>query len=222
MMTRRSWRPAARYVVPAGLLGVRLLVARRRAGWLLLGAAGAAASFFRDPEREVGRDRHTVYAAADGVVTGVDEAVEEPWLPAGEVVRIRTFLSLHNVHVTRTPVTGTLTETENVHGGFAPALLGRADGNRRNRLAIDGPAGRVVVVLIAGSVARTITMWVGRGSRLAAGERLAIIHFGSRTDVLLPRDGVEVLVATGARVRAGVTPLARYHAAKGSAECEDI
>jgi phosphatidylserine decarboxylase len=71
----------------------------------------------------------------------------------------------------------------------------------------------VVLVLIAGLVARRISRWVGVGDGVRAGQRISLIHFGSRTDVLLPGEAVEVLVAPGDRVRAGLTPLARYHRA---------
>ena len=72
-----------------------------------------------------------------------------------------------------------------------------------------GPAGPVVVVQVAGAIARTISNWVRVGDQLVAGQRLGVIHFGSRTDVLLPRGTADVLVAKGNRVHAGVTPLAR-------------
>ena len=68
----------------------------------------------------------------------------------------------------------------------------------------------LVLVLIAGLVARRISRWVGPGDAVAAGERISLIHFGSRTDVLLPGGDVEVLVRPGDKVRAGRTPLARY------------
>jgi phosphatidylserine decarboxylase len=139
----------------------------------------------------------------------VDEDVEEPWLPGGRAARVTVFLSLTDVHVNRSPVEGQVTRQEELGDGFAPALFRGAQDNRRNRISLDGPAGPVVVVQVAGALARTITSWVGVGDKVAAGERLGIIHFGSRTDVLLPRGGAEILVSRGTRVTAGVTPLAR-------------
>ena len=67
----------------------------------------------------------------------------------------------------------------------------------------------LVVVQVAGAIARTISNWVQVGDRVVAGQRLGVIHFGSRTDVLLPRGTADVLVSKGTRVHAGVTPLAR-------------
>jgi len=183
-----------------------LLLTGRRAGWMGVGTALASLAFFRDPERVLDPEPNTVYATADGVIVGVAEA-SDPWMPE-QALRISTFLSLHDVHVIRSPVAGGITLFEEVKGGFAPAFLGRAGLNLRKRLAIEGPAGRVVVVQIAGMLARRITSWASVGSRVTTGQRVGLIHFGSRTDVLLPADRFEARVRVGERVRAGVTPIA--------------
>lgn len=208
-MTRQSWNEAKRYVLTPLFAGALLLALGRRSGWLGVLAAAVAALFFRDPERPLVPEPGVVYAAADGAVTGV-EKVRDPWLPGGEAVRISTFLSLHDVHVNRSPVSGRVVGVEEVKGGFFPALFERSGENHRNRIAIDGEFGRVVVVQISGMIARRIACWVGAGDRLRAGQRIGLIHFGSRTDVLLPAGSAEVLVRPGERVRAGATPLARY------------
>ncbi|MDP9398511.1 MAG: phosphatidylserine decarboxylase [Actinomycetota bacterium] len=215
-MTRRSWQAGRPYVLAVLLVGAALVPRRRRAGWFVVGLSGAVAAFFRDPDRPLPTDPGVVYAAADGVVTGVDARVPEPWLPGGEGTRVRTFLSLHNVHVNRSPVRGRVARVESREGGFAPALFARAEENRRRRLALDGPAGPLVVVQVAGLLARRISGWVGEGDRVAAGERIGMIHFGSRTDVLLPPGRADILVRAGDRVRAGVTPLARYSSQTGA------
>lgn len=208
-MSRRTWPLARRYAAAPLAVGVSLVLAGRRSGWAAVGLGAAVVAFFRDPERPPPLDPSLVVAASDGFVTGVDEDVEEPWLPGGRATRVTVFLSLTDVHVNRSPVAGRVTRQEELGDGFAPALFHGAKDNRRNRIALDGPAGPVVVVQVAGALARTITSWVGPGDRVAAGERLGIIHFGSRTDVLLPRGSAEVLVSRGTRVHAGVTPLAR-------------
>lgn len=209
-MSRHTWPASRRYLVPPVVLGAPLAVSGRRSGWALLGLAAAVAAFFRDPERPLPQDPGLVYAASDGYVTSVKHDVEEPWLPGGHATRVTVFLSLTNVHVNRSPVAATLRRSEQVGEGFAPALLKGAQDNRRNRLLLEGPAGPVVVVQVAGAVARTISNWVAVNDRLVAGQRLGVIHFGSRTDVLVPVESVDVLVSRGTRVRAGVTPLARY------------
>jgi phosphatidylserine decarboxylase len=210
MITRRSWQTAKPYVLGPLLLGiVLLLVRRRRSGLLATGTAGAILMFFRDPERPLDPDPDVVYAAADGVVTDVEDA-HEPWIPGGEALRISTFLSIHNVHVNRSPVQGSVTKMEEVAGGFLPAFLGGSKGNYQNRIAIDGSKGRAVVAQIAGVVARRISRWIEIGDSLAAGQRIGLIHFGSRTDVILPAGSVDPLVSPGDLVKAGTTPLARY------------
>jgi phosphatidylserine decarboxylase len=208
-VSRRTWPLARRYAAAPLVVGVPLVLAGRRSGWAALGLGAAVVAFFRDPERPPPRDPSLVVAASDGFVTGVDTDVEEPWLPGGRATRVTVFLSLTDVHVNRSPVAGRITRQEELGDGFAPALFRGAKDNRRNRIALDGPAGPVVVVQVAGALARTITSWVEPGDRVAAGERLGIIHFGSRTDVLLPAGRADVLVSRGTRVRAGVTPLAR-------------
>lgn len=208
-MSRLTWTLARRYALPPLALGVPLLLSGRRSGWLPVGLAGAVVAFFRDPERPLPQDSDLVYAASDGFVTGVDDDVEEPWLPGGRATRITVFLSLTDVHVNRSPLPGRVLRMERLGQGFAPALLSSAKDNRRNRLLLDGPAGPVVVVQVAGALARTISNWVKVGDDVVAGQRLGLIHFGSRTDVLLPPGAAEVLVSRGTRVHAGVTPLAR-------------
>jgi phosphatidylserine decarboxylase len=202
----RALREARRYVLYALVGDLMLLLSGRRAGWMGAGAALASVAFFRDPERVLDPEPDTVYATADGVIVGVERA-SDPWL-AEQALRISTFLALYDVHVIRSPVAGGITLSEEIQGGFAPAFLGRAGANLRKRLAIEGPAGRVVVVQIAGMLARRITSWTGLGSRLATGQRVGLIHFGSRTDVLLPADRFEARVRVGERVKAGVTPIA--------------
>jgi len=211
MITQRSWQTARPYVLAPLALGTALLLAGRwRSGLAGLGVAGASLLFFRDPERALEPDPDVVYAPADGFITDVEEA-HEAWIPGGEALRISTFLSIHNVHVNRSPIEGSVTKMEEVAGRFVPAFLGGAkEENHQNRIAIDGPRGRAVVVQIAGMVARRISRWVETGESVTAGQRIGLIHFGSRTDVLLPTRAADPLVSTGDRVRAGKTPLARY------------
>ena len=216
MISHRTWLIARRYVLAPLFLGVVLLSRGRRSGLLALGVAGAILTFFRDPERPLDPDPDVVYAAADGFVMDVEE-VHEAWIPGGDALRISTFLSIHNVHVNRSPVEGSVTKMEEIAGKFVPAFLGGSkDQNHQNRIVIDGPKGRAVVVQIAGMVARKISRWVDAGERIAAGQRIGLIHFGSRTDVLLPTGSADPLVRPGDRVRAGVTPLARYRKEEGT------
>lgn len=208
-MTGRSWKAARPYVLAPLIGGCILLLLGRCTGWMFLLAAGAVAAFFRDPERMAERSPEVLYAAADGVVREVDE-VRDSIMPRGAAMRISTFLSLHNVHVNRSPVGGMISRVREMDGGFSPALFAGSEDNRRNRIEVRGERGPVVVVQKAGMIARRISTWVRAGDRVSAGGRIGLIHFGSRTDVLLPAGSADILVRPGDRVRAGITPLARY------------
>ncbi len=217
-MTWRSLREARRYLLAAVAVELALTLAPVRAlrGQLMLGVGVACLIFFRDPSRTVVREPDTIYAPADGVVTGV-ERVSDPWLPEAEAIRIATFLAIYDVHVNRSPTSGWIAAVEETAGGFAPAFLARARSNYRKRLAIDDGRRRVVLVQFAGLLARRISSWRWLGDRVEAGERIALIHLGSRADVLFPATDADALVEVGRRVRAGVTPIARYRVAEGTA-----
>lgn len=197
------------------LADLAVALSGRRAGWAAVSTGLASLLFFRDPERPLEPEAGTVYATADGIIAGVDET-SDAWMP-DRALRVSTFLSIHNVHVIRSPSAGTIAAAEEIKGGFAPAFLARSGQNLRKRLAIDGNSGRVVLVQTAGMVARKITSWTDLGCGVAAGQRVGLIHLGSRTEVLLPADRFQALVRPGQRVKAGVTPIARsLHGENGS------
>ena len=209
MISTRSWRVARRYALPPLVTGGVLAAVRSRVALVPLGCAAGVLLFFRDPERSVLPDPALVYAPADGVVTDVARGSAD-WVPIRDAVTISTFLSLHNVHVTRSPTAGGVASRDELDGRLSPALSPASSAhNRQTRFAIDGPRGRVGVVLVAGALARRITAWVDVGEQVRAGTRLGLIHFGSRVDVILPADRYEPLVRRGTRVRAGQTPVAR-------------
>ncbi len=194
---------AAALAIPAALVNRRLI-------WPPLILAGAITAFFRDPPRTTPANSDLLYAAADGYILTVDE-VAEPWFLGGRGLRIVTFLSIFDVHVNRSPVAGKLIKTRHINGGYAAAMdRAGSELNERQLLAIAGERGPVVVVQIAGLIARRIRRWVEPGATLRAGQKLGMIKFGSRTDVIVPLDQAEALVTKGARVYAGITPIARY------------
>lgn len=208
-MSLRSLREARRYLLAAAATEATLAPLRVLKGRLLLVVSLACLVFFRDPARPLALEPDVLYAPADGTVTGV-ETVSDHWLPGGEALRISTFLALYDVHVNRSPVTGRITAAQETPGAFAPAFLERAHGNHSKRLAIEDGSRRVVLVQFAGMLARRIASWVWLGDRVDAGQRIALIHLGSRADVLVPAAEAHPLVCVGQRVRAGVTPIARY------------
>lgn len=208
-MSRRSLREARRYVLAAAAAEAALAPLHALKGRLLLGVSLACLVFFRDPARTLAPEPDTVYAPADGTVVAVD-TVADDWLPGGEALRVSTFLAIYDIHVNRSPAAGRIAAADETPGGFAPAFLARARTNHRKRLAIEDGSRRVVLVQFAGMLARRISSWAWLGDRVEAGQRIALIHLGSRADVLVPAVAARPLVAAGQRVRAGITPIARY------------
>ena len=181
----------------------------RRAG---LAAAGANAGFFRHPNRTPPTRPGLVVAPADGLVCLIEEAAAPPELGRGsEVVpRISIFLSLLDAHVQRAPVGGEVLAVEHRPGSFHSADLAEASAdNERNSVVIRTPEGHeVVVVQIAGLIARRIVCDVHPGETVKIGDTYGLIRFGSRLDTYLPA-GSEVLIELGQHSLAGETVLAR-------------
>jgi phosphatidylserine decarboxylase len=151
--------------------------------WL---AVAFVLQFFRDPPRVIPKEPGVLVCPADGKVIAVDE-VEDPFLkrPAR---RISIFMNVVNVHTNRMPLAGTVVERWYHHGSFLNAALDKASrDNERNALHIRSDDGQdVVVVQVAGLIARRILCYVRPGDQVARGERYGFIRFGSRVDVYLP------------------------------------
>lgn len=182
--------------------------------WLSLAFALFCAFFFRDPARVTPARPGLVVAPADGRVVSVAEAAPPAELALGEEPRWRVaiFLSVLDVHVNRSPVDGTVTRIAYQPGKFLNAALDKAsEENERNAIALELADGRTVaLVQIAGLVARRIVCEARVGEALAAGQRIGLIRFGSRTDLYLP-PGVAPLVAEGQRMVGGETVVADLH-----------
>ena len=185
---------AAWWVAAVGAAALR----RPRATAVLVGAAGVATTFFRDPERPA--SPAGVLAPADGRITVVDRR------PDGRV-RVATYMSLRDVHVNRAPCDGVVIGLRRRRGGFLPAWHKDSERNERMDWRLATAHGELEVVQIAGILARRIVPYHEAGARLERGQRLGLIRFGSRVDVVLP-PGVEPAVAVGDRVRAGETRIA--------------
>jgi phosphatidylserine decarboxylase len=181
----------------------------RRAG---LAAAAANAGFFRHPNRTPPTRPGVVVAPADGQVCLIDTVPPpaELGLAPDPVPRISIFLSLLDAHVQRTPVGGEVLAVEHRPGRFHSADLPAASAdNERNSVVIRTSEGhQVVVVQIAGLIARRIVCDLHAGDRVAIGDTYGLIRFGSRLDTYLPA-GSEVLIESGQRALAGETVLAR-------------
>ncbi|HEY0700792.1 MAG TPA: phosphatidylserine decarboxylase [Micromonospora sp.] len=201
-------------VAAAGItLGLAALakVARPKSKLWLLPALAAApvAAFFRDPERDVPDDPSAVVAASDGAVLSVQRLHDERFGDE-EFLRVAVFLSVLDVHVNRAPVAGKVVDYFVTDGGFAAAMKPHAEHNVAAYTVLDTERGTVVVAQRTGLIARRIVQRAPVGALLARGERFGLIRFGSRTDVYLPADAAEALVAPGDRVVGGSTVIARW------------
>ena len=164
--------------------------------------------FFRDPARIVPQAPGAVICPADGKVIALGEA-EDPYLKR-PAKRISIFMNVFNVHSNRLPVSGEIKQRWYHPGSFLNAALDKASReNERNALWIRTDDGQdVVVVQVAGLIARRILCYVASGQRVTGGERYGFIRFGSRVDVYLPTAS-RFEVALGDKVRGGAEIIAQ-------------
>ncbi|MGD0228471.1 MAG: phosphatidylserine decarboxylase [Terriglobia bacterium] len=156
-------------------------------------------NFFRDPERAVPAELHAIVSPADGLIVQLAEEEFE----SRPVRRLSIFMSPLDVHVNRTPIAGSIKAINYKKGSFRVASQELASvENEQNVFTVEGEQGVVVVKQIAGLLARRIVFWKHLGDSLARGERVGMIKFGSRVDVLVAPT-VEWRVKVGDRVRAG-------------------
>ncbi len=205
------------FAVTFAFAGVSLLFSRW-AGVALGGCglvlSGWAVWFFRDPAREIPADPRKVISPADGVISfvGRDQPPAElgiaPEATSG-MTRVSVFMNVFNVHVNRSPAAGKIVRIAYRPGKFFNASLDKAsEFNERLSLALALPNGQpMIVVQVAGLIARRIVCNVGEGAELRPGQRFGLIRFGSRVDTYLP-PGVAARVSVGDAVVAGETVLA--------------
>jgi phosphatidylserine decarboxylase len=165
--------------------------------------------FFRDPERMIPPEPEVVVAPADGKVILIDEVREERYLHAS-VRRVAIFMDVFDVHVNRAPTAGTVRVAQHRDGGFKAAFRKEACTlNEQMALVLEEGSRRLLVVQIAGFLARRIVSYVQPGQHLEKGERLGMICFGSRVDLYLPEQA-QLMVKVGDRVKAGSSIVARW------------
>ena len=202
---KEAWPFVLPFVLAAGILlalghpgwGLGLLVA----GLLIL-------LFFRDPSRSSDGEPDVVIAAADGLITRVDE-IEDPEVGPGRHQRIVTFLSVFDVHVQKVPVAGTVVVSRYQAGRKVAAFREDAgEVNEKHLTVIRRENGDLVGVRqIAGLLARRVVCYLKAGDELRRGQPMGLIKFGSRVDLVVPA-GYRVLVKKGDRVKNGSTPMA--------------
>ena len=160
--------------------------------------------FFRDPERAIPQDAGAVVSPGDGKVTDVSPIT----LGDQKLTRISIFLSVFNVHVNRSPIAGTIREIRYQRGKFLNAMnRASASDNEQNIVTVDGDEQTVVFKQIAGLLARRIVFNLKVGDRVERGQRVGLIKFGSRVDVLFDASAA-LHVKVGDRVKGGASVLA--------------
>lgn len=167
-------------------------------------------SFFRDPERDIPRDKNSVVSPADGKVIRVERLQEDKFL-GEEAFRISIFMTIFNVHVNRIPASGKVEDLSYNPGRFFSANLDKASNeNEQNALFIKADnKRRFVVVQIAGLIARRIVCYAKKGEYVEKGNRFGMIRFGSRLDLYLPLDCL-IKVKIGDKVKAGSSVLGSW------------
>lgn len=152
--------------------------------------------FFRDPERSPPGDESDAVSPADGRVISIKDRT------------ICIFMNIHDVHVNRAPLAGTVTHIDYKPGGYIPAFNKDSDVNERNHVVINTGTGVLELTQIAGVLTRRIVSYISEGSRVKRGERIGMIRFGSRVDVIIP-EVYGFTVRLNDKVKAGETIIAR-------------
>lgn len=199
-------RDAFLFLIP--LLGVAgALFLLRLPGWGLLPLllAVGVGFFFRDPERVIPQGPGLVVAPADGRVMVIRQGVAAEGEGPGPFSLVSIFLSLLDVHVNRAPYGGKVEDLQYRRGRFVVAW--REEASRVNEQAVIGlatPDGPLTVKQIAGVLARRVVTWIRPGQEVKTGDRIGLIRFGSRVDLLVP-SRVALTVKLGDKVRGGET-----------------
>jgi phosphatidylserine decarboxylase len=160
--------------------------------------------FFRDPERAIPNTPGAVVSPADGKVTHVAQILQD----GTSYLRISIFLSVFDVHVNRSPIGGVIRQIRYQKGKFLNAMgAASAEQNEQNIVTVEGEGQAVVFKQIAGLLARRIVFNKKIGDRVQAGERVGMIKFGSRVDVLM-ESSASVQIKVGDHVKGGSSVLA--------------
>ena len=180
-------------------------------GWVGIGLTIWCYYFFRDPKRTIPVRDGLLVSPADGVISLIEKTMPPPELDIEkeELTRISVFMNVFNCHVNRSPIAGKVMEINYRPGKFFNASFDKASvDNERNSLVLQIPDGRqIVVVQIAGLVARRIVSFVKPKQTLRIGQRFGLIRFGSRVDIYLPTR-VQPLVCIGQIMVSGETVIA--------------
>lgn len=164
--------------------------------------------FFRNPERVVQYDDNLILSPADGMVMSIVDVYDEEYLQA-PATKVTIFLSVFDVHINRSPIKGEIKYQRYTCGGFRPAYKKSASyENERHAIGIENEKMKVLVIQVAGLLARRIVSWVTLGNYIEQGFRYGMIKFGSSTEIILPKT-VTISVKKGTHVTGGKTVIGR-------------
>ena len=184
----------------------------RIAAYLFLLLALFVFSFFRDPDRVIPSEPGAIVSPGDGRVVVVQN--EDYDGKPGK--RVSIFLAVWNVHVNRSPATGSITKMEYRPGKFVAAMRANASAeNEQNIFTLSTNAGELAFKQIAGLIARRVVSWKKTGDVVARGERIGLVRFGSRVDLWVPQQA-EILVKVGQNVKGGSSILASWPVQKNN------
>ena len=167
------------------------------------------AYFFRNPKRITLPDDSLLYSPADCTVMAVEDFHDDEYLDE-DAVKVTIFLSVFNVHVNRSPMRGQIKYQRYTCGGFVPAYKKAASfENERHAIGLENDKNRILVIQIAGLLARRIVSWTTLGHNLEQGQCYGMIKFGSSTELIMPKS-VDILVKKGDKVKCGITVIGRF------------
>ncbi|WP_048601092.1 phosphatidylserine decarboxylase [Rubeoparvulum massiliense] len=190
------------------VLGIILFIIQPWLSLIAIGLLLFVLYFFRDPARNPEEIEGVVISAADGVVTDIQE-IEDPEFMEGKATCISIFLSPLDVHVNRSPVQGEIVYQKYVKGRFISATKPESHQvNEKNYIGIESAYGKIMVVQIAGMMARRIVSWVTPVQSVHTADKIGMIKFGSGTQIWVNQN-VEVVISVGDRVRSGKTVIGR-------------
>jgi len=203
--------PIAREGIPFILIGIGLTCI-----FLILDLPGLAIPFavltfftiffFRDPQRNLVNSEKAVFTPADGKIIAIEKLTSGDNRFKGTAIKLSIFMSVFNAHINRIPVGGRISQLTYHPGKFFPANFDKASAYNENNMVMLETDNRekIVLVQIAGLIARRIVCWVKAGDYVRAGQRFGLIRFGSRLEVYLPPDST-ITVRKGEKVKAGQT-----------------
>ncbi len=210
--------PLAREGFPFIFIGIGITLIFAFLGWATFTIITSVITifvirFFRDPERHHKEEKNAVLTPADGRIIEIKH-MDEKDNPLGQSsIKVSIFMNIFNVHVNRIPIEGAIKKISYHPGKFFSADLDKAsEQNENNRITLETVDSKeILVIQIAGLIARRIVCWVDKGDTVKTGQRFGLIRFGSRLEVFLPADS-RIVAQVRQKVKAGETVIGYLNA----------